>query len=304
MDDKQEGGSFVKQLQNKLKNLRKKLEKIEAKEKKPLAELSEDDKEQLRKKPVTEMMAQEYEKIYASFVNSKEGTVSVASAPVEVRTEVHFTDVAPSFLDLWLTLHHMGLPGSKETFLAAGGSPTDLAVVQSVRKAALGPPAVTVSDWLNQTKGVFSWYRSPSTESETDQQRALNRVKDWCMSQRVPDKPKELKVDRMREEHQIVKEEPKLEEKKAEEQPREEEVKLEPAQEVQPTPEAVPSSSWAHQDSDEEPAAAEPTPGSEDSGFVQVTGRTKRPKPAPEARSTGRPRRNGRRGRGGRGRGE
>ena len=310
MEAKQEGGSFLKRLQNKLKNLKSKLEKIEAKEKRPAAELSQDEQNMLSSKPQVLKLIQEYEHLVAS-CPLREGLP--AAAP-EVRVETRVVDYAPEIVRLWLTLHYVALEGVRDAYVAQGLPLQDFEEVLQARKTALGQPEQPVQDVLGCALQLFTKYRQPSNPEDENRKNALNRVSDWVLTQHIPS-PRELTVATFREVRQIIKEpEPLVVAEPAApqvQQPIEtvEETRVSAEQGLTKTEEAkeqLTAGRWAEEeDEEEEPAAEEgkeqqQMEKNESGDFVLVTGRPKKRKeaaPVPEVRESrgGRPRR-GRRG--------
>jgi len=305
MAAKQEGGSFLKRLQNKLKSLKTKLEKIEAKEKRPFSELSPEEQNMLISKPQVLKLIQEYEHLVA---DCPVRDFVPVEAP-EVRVETRVVDSAPEVLRLWLALHYVAQEGVQEAYLAQGLPLQDFEEVLQARKLALGQQEQPVKDVLVQALQLLTQYRQPSSLEEGRRRDALNRVSAWALAQHIP-APRELTVATLREVRQIVKASEPLAE-----------VAIEPhlskpaeVQVPQVAPEEAPSkveetkeqqgSRWADEDEEEEhPAveeAKEQAGNPEESDFVEVKARQKKrkePASVPEVREfRGGRQRRGRRG--------
>lgn len=297
MDLKQEGGSFFKRLQNKLKNLKAKLEKIEAKEKRPPAELSLEEQSMLRGKPQVLKLIQEYEHL----VETCPIRDFVPTAVPEVRVETRVLDSLPEVVRLWLTLHYVVQDGVKEEYLRQGLPLQDLEEVLQARELALGQQEQPVKEVLTQALQLLAQFRQPKTAEEERRKGALTKVSEWALTQHIP-APRELSVATLQEVQQILKET----ELTTEAIP-------EPTQVPAPLPEAEkpnieeekeqPVSRWADEE-EEQPVAKEnkeqQQPGNpEDDEFVEVKGRSRKKKeaaPVPEARESRGGFRRGRRG--------
>lgn len=281
MDGKQEGGSFLKQMQNKVKNLRKKLEKIQEKEKRPRSELSEEEKTQLESKPMTELLLSEYEKLLPSYLNAREGP---EVPKPEVRVEVREEDNAEEVIRLWATLHFVGLPGAQELYEAQGLPKQDFEEIVAMRKAILGKPGDSVMDLHTAAIDLLA----PHIQSKDD---ACARVSKWCLGQKLPIPPPEpvLAVHSLPQ-HDIIKETPAIQSPPSLPLPVVDPVPIPSAtEEAKTTP-----TTWADQDDEEEsPEAAvlaeqakETDPqAEEESEFTLVGGKPKRKKaPEPDRR--------------------
>lgn len=306
MEAKQEGSSFFKRLQNKLKNLKTKLEKIEAKEKRPAAELSLEEQSMLRGKPQVLKLIQEYEHL----VETCPIRDFVPTAVPEVRVETRVVDSVPEVARLWLTLHYVAQNGVKEEYLRQGLPLQDLEEVLQARKLALGQQEQPVKEVLTQALQLLAQFRQPRTAEEERRRDALTKVSEWALAQHIP-APRELSVATLQEVQQIVKETELVAEAVIEPQAQ----PSEPTQAAAPLPEAEqlnieeekgqPVSRWADEEEEEQPVAKEnkeqqQTGNPEDDEFVEVKGRARKRKeaaPVPEAReSRGGPQRRGRRG--------
>ena len=283
MEPKAEG-SFLKQLQNKQKNLQRKLEKIEAKEKRPLTELSEDEKELLRNKSTVLTLKQEYDRILASYNSSKEAPQPVVSAPIETHIEIRQVDSTSEILSLWLSLHYIAQPGVKEAFLGQGFDLQDYEEVLQIRKTILGEPGMEVKDILQRAENTLHKFRKPEDDEELRRRDVLVRVQGWCLAQSVPEPVKSLSVDTPREQHQILTaalesavveveevapeplKEPVVESAKPGELKEEQEEKIQ-----------EPVGSWAREGDDEEPPKdeEEKKEGDADEGFTEVKTKTR-----------------------------
>jgi len=271
MDGKQEGGSFLKQMQNKVKNLRRKLEKIQEKEKRPQSELSEEEKTQLESKAMTELLLGEYEKLVSSYQTAREAP---EVPKPEIRVEVREEDNAAEVLRLWAVLHYVGLPGAQDLYLAQGLPRQDFEEVVGLRKELMGKPGDLVVDLHAAAVGVLT----ARIQVKND---ALDRVSKWCLEQKLPVPPPVpvLAVHSLPQQD-IVKESvlPPV-------HPVPEPAALEPAAPKEEESKEAPKT-WADQDDEEEVAAAptgESAPPAEDE-FIVVGGKSKRKKPEPERR--------------------
>jgi len=280
MDGKQEGGSFLKQMQNKVKNLRRKLEKIQEKEKRPRSELSEEEKTQLESKPMTELLLGEYEKLVSGYLNTREG----AEAPKpEVRIEVRELDNTAEVLRLWAALHFVGLPGAQDLYEAQGLPVQDFEEVVALRKQLQGKPGDAVGELYAAALALLT----PLLQSKDG---AFARVSKWCLGQKLPIPPPEpvLAVHSLPH-HDIVKEAPAVHSP-----PVPEPVQPIPSQAEEET-KAAPKT-WADQDDEEEAPEAATAPAKEsdpqaegeaEDDFIVVGGKQKRKKPAAEPEHRG-----------------
>lgn len=267
-----DGSSFLKQMQNKVKNLRRKLEKIQEKEKRPRSELSEDEKTQLESKAATELLLSEYEKLLSSYLATRE-TPEIPKQ--EVRVEVREVDNTAEVLRLWAVLHFVGLPGALDLYLAQGLPREDFEEALELRTRLLGKPGDSVMDLY----GAAVTLLTPRIHSKND---ALDRVSKWCLEQKVPlPPPVPVLAVHSLPQHAIVREpEPVLPTPT-------EPVPAEPAAPIEEVKEKP--TTWADEAEEEEaveaPAAQAGEPEqSEDSDFTVVGGKPKRKKPVPEPR--------------------
>lgn len=304
MEAKQEGGSFLKRLQNKLKNLKTKLEKIEAKEKRPPRELSQDEQNMLSSKPQVLKLIQEYEHLVAACPARD----FVPTGAPEVRVETRVVDSTPEVLRLWLALHYVAQEGVKEAYLAQGLSLQDWEEALQARKLALGQQEQPVKDVLVQALQLLTQFRQPSSLEEERRRDALSRVSAWVLAQHVP-APRELTVATLCEVRQIVKAPEPMTEASIEPQSHiPEPVEVPQVQQEEPSKakdtKDQQGGRWADEDEEEEHPTSEETKeqtgNPEESDFVEVKGRQKKrkePVSVPEVREFrgGRPHR-GRRG--------
>lgn len=277
--------TFLKRLQNKLKNLKTKLEKIEAKEKRPPSELTPDEQNMLSSKPQVLKLIQEYEHLVAT---CPARDFAPAVAP-EIRVETRVVDSAPEVLRLWLALHYVAQEGVKEAYLAQGLPLSDLEEALQTRKLALGQQEQPVKDVLAQASLLLTQFRKPSTLEEERRRDALMRVSAWALTQKVPF-PRELTVATLCEVRQIVKE-PETTTLQA---PFEQviptatpaEVPHIPSQEAPQTVEETKEGGrWADEDEEEEHQATgeghkeqQQTGNPEDADFVEVKGKQRKRK--------------------------
>lgn len=285
MDGKQEAGGFLKQMQNKVKNLRRKLEKIQEKEKRPRAELSEEEKTQLESKPLTELLLSEYEKLVTSYVSARE--TGEVPRP-EVRTEVREVDNAAEILSLWAALHFVGLPGARSLYEEQGKPRQDFEEVLTLRKQLLGRPGDSVLALYTAAMDLLP----PHLKSKDD---ALARVTSWCLGQKLPVPPPEpvLAVHSLPH-HDIIREpepavvpppQPVIDTPQPASEPLVEAAKPEEVKETGKT--------WAEQEDDEEEAPEASTgqtkeaEDQEDAGFTVVGGKPKRKKAPTEPETRG-----------------
>ena len=274
MDGKQEAGSFLKQMQNKVKNLRRKLEKIQEKEQRPRSELSEDEKTQLESKPATELLLSEYEKLLSGYLSARENP---EVPKPEVRVEVREVDNTAEVLRLWAVLHFVGLPGALDLYLAQGLPRADFEEVLGLRNRLLGKPGDSVMD----LHGAAVTLLTPRIHSKND---ALDRVSKWCLEQKLPlPPPVPVLAVHSLPQHAIVRESEPVLPTPIEPVP----AALEPAapsiEEVKEKP-----TTWADEAEEEVVEAPEAQGGESeqpaDSDFTLVGGKPKRKKPVPEPR--------------------
>ena len=311
-----EGGGFLKQMQNKLKNIKRKLEKIQAKEKRPASELSEEEKELMRNRPNIEMFNQEYERLIANYLSSREaGGVTEPQKP-EVRVEVKEEDNTEEILKVWVALHYASLPAAQELYLAQGLPKDDLTEVLALRTEILGKPGDSLLALHSAALPLLAKYVQKEAKPAED---GVTRMIQWALQQKVPSPPPVpvLQVHSLPQQDIVHAPEPEPTPVQPPQEAAPELPVLPKDEPVEAVPEAPkeeskehPTGNWAEQGDEEEevPPAAQPKDKEpeEDDGFVTV-GKTKRSKPPQtEARGAYQPRRRGgfrgdRRGRGWRG---
>lgn len=301
-----EGGSFFKQMQNKQKNLKRKLEKIRAKEQRPVSELSEEEQELLRNKSMVEALNSEYERLIANFLSIKD--VTVPEPPkAEVRVEVREEDNAAELLKLWVALHFVSIPEVREKYVEQGLPEADLLEVQNLRSEVMGKPGDLMQSVHSSALPVVAARLRESAE-QTDS--PLARFTRWALQQKVPTPAPDpvLQVHSLPH-HSVVRgvepepakavevapEAPAEEQKEesaapAQPEPAKEEPKEAAKEPVKEEQKEESKGKWAEQDEEEEEQPQKE--GEPDDGFVTVGGKPKYRKPV-EARGAA-PRRRGR----------